>query len=496
MEEKTPACNLPLRKRIHSFNNVNTNTSNESTNAPSPSLPSLPSLSPSLPKNEEKNDKNEEKNASYLSPKPTKVIVSSLEYSPPIDIETVSDDEEKTSNILDKMIHDLSPPSVFPHSLPSKPKSGINNTVKHVKSEENITKENFVKENIPLPRKQQIVQLQRQNNDAAASKKRVAEKNSMKKKKAKKQRHEDEESSSSEEEETYCFCRKPDHGKFMIACDHCDEWFHGECVNITKEQASKIRNYVCSKCQNEAAKAEEKAKQNAKPLKKCFHVACANAAKNPSKYCCDSCGMAAGRENLKKQKMQELGAKASAFSAADIDDFKKLEEMQAKKKTMEAGINAVFEQGRELEKAISHAASLFSSSVDDTGKKQEDGGNSEVIDCVTCGRPIQAKNYPRHIESCYQKAAGVRITTKNGRQLLCGCPTTESTNGVCDRPKKNCEKHVNWENLKRAQLEQEKLRQQQSFNALLEEERIIQDRIRRRHLALENNSVHLTIVET
>ena len=34
----------------------------------------------------------------------------------------------------------------------------------------------------------------------------------------------------------FCTCRKKDDGSFMLACDWCDEWYHGACVGITRTQ--------------------------------------------------------------------------------------------------------------------------------------------------------------------------------------------------------------------------------------------------------------------
>ena len=34
-------------------------------------------------------------------------------------------------------------------------------------------------------------------------------------------------------EEVYCYCRKGEDG-FMIQCDFCDDWFHGDCIGITE----------------------------------------------------------------------------------------------------------------------------------------------------------------------------------------------------------------------------------------------------------------------
>eukprot|EP00743_Colponemidia_sp_Colp-15_P008794 GILK01009596.1.p1 GENE.GILK01009596.1~~GILK01009596.1.p1 ORF type:complete len:1734 (+),score=481.87 GILK01009596.1:978-6179(+) len=47
----------------------------------------------------------------------------------------------------------------------------------------------------------------------------------------------------------YCICRRPDDGvALMIQCDQCDEWFHGDCVNVSKAQANKFKDYQCQVC--------------------------------------------------------------------------------------------------------------------------------------------------------------------------------------------------------------------------------------------------------
>ncbi|XP_066436064.1 CXXC-type zinc finger protein 1 isoform X4 [Eleutherodactylus coqui] len=46
----------------------------------------------------------------------------------------------------------------------------------------------------------------------------------------------------------YCVCRKPDINCFMIGCDHCNEWFHGHCINITEKMAKAIREWYCMQC--------------------------------------------------------------------------------------------------------------------------------------------------------------------------------------------------------------------------------------------------------
>lgn len=47
----------------------------------------------------------------------------------------------------------------------------------------------------------------------------------------------------------YCICKRPyDVPRFMIACDKCDQWFHGECIQISEKQGEFIDLYFCENC--------------------------------------------------------------------------------------------------------------------------------------------------------------------------------------------------------------------------------------------------------
>ncbi|KAK9366950.1 hypothetical protein V1509DRAFT_627796 [Lipomyces kononenkoae] len=50
------------------------------------------------------------------------------------------------------------------------------------------------------------------------------------------------------QQQVYCICRKPDTGQWMIACDFCDDWYHGSCVSIPESQADLIETYACPSC--------------------------------------------------------------------------------------------------------------------------------------------------------------------------------------------------------------------------------------------------------
>lgn len=46
----------------------------------------------------------------------------------------------------------------------------------------------------------------------------------------------------------YCVCRTSDSSRFMICCDACEEWYHGDCINITEKEAKHIKQYFCISC--------------------------------------------------------------------------------------------------------------------------------------------------------------------------------------------------------------------------------------------------------
>uniref|UniRef100_A0A5K3FN92 PHD-type domain-containing protein n=1 Tax=Mesocestoides corti TaxID=53468 RepID=A0A5K3FN92_MESCO len=53
------------------------------------------------------------------------------------------------------------------------------------------------------------------------------------------------------DEPVYCVCRSSQCDSFMIACDACEEWYHGECINVTPKQAECIQKFYCQACRDE-----------------------------------------------------------------------------------------------------------------------------------------------------------------------------------------------------------------------------------------------------
>ncbi|KYK58023.1 Set1 complex component spp1 [Drechmeria coniospora] len=50
----------------------------------------------------------------------------------------------------------------------------------------------------------------------------------------------------------YCLCRGPDDHRWMICCEFCEDWFHGECIKMSKEVGEHlIERFVCPSCSSD-----------------------------------------------------------------------------------------------------------------------------------------------------------------------------------------------------------------------------------------------------
>lgn len=61
----------------------------------------------------------------------------------------------------------------------------------------------------------------------------------------------DEDAGGSSESDSgpYCICRGPDNHRFMIACDQCEDWFHGDCIGMDKYTGENlVQRYICPNC--------------------------------------------------------------------------------------------------------------------------------------------------------------------------------------------------------------------------------------------------------
>jgi len=56
----------------------------------------------------------------------------------------------------------------------------------------------------------------------------------------------------------YCICQKPERHP-MIGCDFCNEWYHGSCINLKKDDIKELTkcDWKCPKCELSDSKQEK-----------------------------------------------------------------------------------------------------------------------------------------------------------------------------------------------------------------------------------------------
>lgn len=117
-----------------------------------------------------------------------------------------------------------------------------------------------------------------------------------------------------------CLADLPD--AFFIACDHCEKWYHGKCVNITEDQASFIQCWHCSGC---CASDNTLASIIWKP--KCI-MCDRRPAETGSKFCSEQCGIQMGK--LKFHSLLETDGLQQYINPERSDPFgERIKQLQA-----------------------------------------------------------------------------------------------------------------------------------------------------------------------
>ncbi|KAK6509570.1 hypothetical protein TWF481_004308 [Arthrobotrys musiformis] len=122
-------------------------------------------------------------------------------------------------------------------------------------------------------------------------------------------------------ETLYCICRKPDTGKWMIGCDGCDDWFHGECVNVRPIEEDLVDQYFCPGCQGKNLGITTW-------KRKCRLPSCprpaATSAEPPSKYCTPEHGIEFFKSKIPLADYSPGEVAALANAVNDAAGFRKL----------------------------------------------------------------------------------------------------------------------------------------------------------------------------
>lgn len=101
-------------------------------------------------------------------------------------------------------------------------------------------------------------------------------------------------------DDVFCICRRGDLGKWMIGCDGCDEWYHGECVNVSKKDERLMDKFFCPRCEKTSRGSTTWKRKCRLPgcrepaLEKVLHPQLGGAMQHgshPSKYCSQEHGL-------------------------------------------------------------------------------------------------------------------------------------------------------------------------------------------------------------
>eukprot|EP00877_Chromochloris_zofingiensis_P003074 jgi/Chrzof1/12768/Cz07g06240.t1 len=61
----------------------------------------------------------------------------------------------------------------------------------------------------------------------------------------------------------FCTCEMPyNPDKFMVMCDNCEEWYHPECLKMTKKAVAGISNWTCPECVQGGPASNKQARAN------------------------------------------------------------------------------------------------------------------------------------------------------------------------------------------------------------------------------------------
>ncbi|XP_050354170.1 CXXC-type zinc finger protein 1-like isoform X2 [Nymphalis io] len=250
--------------------------------------------------------------------------------------------------------------------------------------------------------------------------------------------------------------------------------------------------------------------QTAEP-RQCYGPQCSFAAQYGSKYCSTQCGMRLATTRIYQVLPQRIQEWSLSSCVAEQQNRKSLEVVRGGLARAQAALRALDKQHAELDALLARARHAAIEHVDE---KEADDETSMY--CITCGHEIHSRTAVKHMEKCFikyeaQASFGSRHRTRiDGQSMfcdyynpingtyckrlrvmcpehfkdpkvsdtdVCGCPLVrnvfEPTGEFCRAPKKSCLKHYQWEKLRRAEIDMERVRQWLRLDELVEQERNI-----------------------
>uniref|UniRef100_A0A1D1XXF2 CXXC-type zinc finger protein 1 n=1 Tax=Anthurium amnicola TaxID=1678845 RepID=A0A1D1XXF2_9ARAE len=288
-------------------------------------------------------------------------------------------------------------------------------------------------------------------------------------------------------DQLYCICRSSDGESFMIECDNCDEWYHGACVNISREESHLVDKYYCPNC------AELGFKTSWKP-EKCKYPPCKKLARFvKTKFCSIKCGLSWNRELLKnEEKLAKMGkllkqkikdnkdkkgrAKRNVTNrSGQIEDGEHLKKISRRKNSIKKELEIIDKRNK---------ITVRGSEKSQSDSEQDDSDGSTRVPCEL------------------DKQSESDVNTRNGQ--ICGYnirldwvdndveEKIESVEEICTTPKGKCKKHGSWQKRRSIQIELMKTNKVERLDELTEQQKLIKARMKKRtdmHDAFPNQTI-------
>uniref|UniRef100_A0A8C5CMJ7 CXXC-type zinc finger protein 1 n=1 Tax=Gadus morhua TaxID=8049 RepID=A0A8C5CMJ7_GADMO len=248
-------------------------------------------------------------------------------------------------------------------------------------------------------------------------------------------------------------------------------------------------------------------------LHQCLGPSCVMASRPNSKYCSEDCGMKLAANRIYEILPQRIQQWQQSPCIAEEQGKKQLERIRRDQQNARLRLTEMERRFHELEGIIAKAKQQMVLQDEETNEGDED--TDLQIFCVSCSHPINPKVALRHMERCYAKyesqtSFGSMYPTriegatrlfcdvynpqsktyckrlqvlcpehsrdpKISTEEVCGCPLVRNvfdpTGEYCRIGKRKCNKHYNWEKLRRAEVDLERVRVWYKLDELFEQER-------------------------
>uniref|UniRef100_A0A3Q1GEZ9 CXXC-type zinc finger protein 1 n=1 Tax=Acanthochromis polyacanthus TaxID=80966 RepID=A0A3Q1GEZ9_9TELE len=239
--------------------------------------------------------------------------------------------------------------------------------------------------------------------------------------------------------------------------------------------------------------------------RQCLGPSCVEAARTNSKYCSEDCGMKLAANRIYEILPQRIQQWQQSPCIAEEHGKKQLERIRRDQQNARLRLTEMERRFHELEGIIAKAKQQAVQQDEEVNEGDSEDTDLQIF-CVSCSHPINPKVALRHMERCYAKTEGIlptkhtdvsndylysmRVRPPLRLQVLCpehsrdpkipvdevcGCPLVknvfELTGEYCRVSKRKCNKHYNWEKLRRAEVDLERVRVWYKLDELFEQER-------------------------